>query len=186
MSKDNKTRLEVQSILRECILIGLNRMGIPETGEGSWQVQEFANATFNNGDRLILLNMIDESTSGWQFEEEGIEADGSKTTYQCRNEIQRWQIHTIAKFKKDASNEDLYAMDMANKLKFWLNGPCTQELRKRGLSIFRIDDYDVLVYNDDSSVYQKRAVLSIKLFVPKKEGFKDKIVNNLHMGIYPV
>lgn len=185
MSEINKTRLEVQTILRECLIEGMSRLGLPAEGADAWTIQEFANADFTNGDKLILLNMIREGLAGWQFSsQEKFAVDGLVDVYQNRCSLQTWQIHFIAKFKY-SQDDDLFAMDMANKMKFWLNGPGIDFLRKRGISLFRIDNDDVIVYNDDSELYQKRAVVNVKLNVPQKELFKEKIIENLIPGIYP-
>ena len=83
-------------------------------------------------------------------------------------EEQHWQIHTILK-KSDTPNiEDRQADDIASVLVSWFNGPGCDELRKHGVANTRIDANQIIVYNDDSGLYQKRAVFTVKLQVPKE------------------
>ena len=189
MSEQNKTRYEIQKILIECIKLGLQRLGLsnPSDSKDKWQIQEFANASFTNGDRLILLNMIREELAGWQFSETSKKlVDNNVVTYENRVAIQSWQIHCLAKFKEDVPNS-IVATDMANRLKFWLNSnACLDFLRSKGVSMFRIDDYSIIVYNDNSDIYQKRAVINIKLCVPQRQELLESIVADLNTGIYPV
>ena len=82
MSEINKTRLEVQTILRECLIEGMSCLGLPAEGADAWTIQEFANADFTNGDKLILLNMIREGLAGWQFSsQEKFAVDGLVDVY---------------------------------------------------------------------------------------------------------
>ena len=49
----------------------------------------------------------------------------------------------------------------------WFNGKGCDEFRRVGVANLRIDPSSVIVYNDDSNIYQKRAVFTMKLQVPR-------------------
>ena len=57
---------------------------------------------------------------------------------------------------------------MASELIAWLNGPGTNRFRANGIAPERIDGATILVYNDDNEIYQKRAVFTVKIEVPKE------------------
>jgi hypothetical protein len=62
----------------------------------------------------------------------------------------------------------MQAYDIADILIAWFNGKGCEELRKFGVANERIRQGDIIVYNDDSELYQKRAVFTVNLQVPKE------------------
>lgn len=180
MSDDCKTRLRVQEIIRSNILKMLEALGM----EG-WGVMEFAQANFMNADKVILINCIRRERVGWQDTQYLDSVSGLNETDSWL-EQQTWQIHTILKRKGDETADDMLAEDMSSILMTWFNGRGCDMFREYGMANLRIDHDNLLVYNDDSDLYQKRAVFSLKVQVPKKLEFKQDSIEALIPKIKPV
>jgi len=165
MSVSNKSRLEVQKALIEAISNGLTSYGI--TG---WGVMEFANASFAKADKVILVNCVRAERLGWQGNK--YETNVSTGLLDRKDdwiELQHWQIHSICKRKGIENADSILPEDMADWLITWFNGPGSEVLRKKGIVNERIDFVNIIVYNDDSDLYQKRAVFTVKIQVPKEQ-----------------
>lgn len=163
MSTENKNRLEVQKILMDSIKECLTAFGI-----AGWGVSEFANASLQSADKIILVNNIRNERVGWQSRK--YDSDIHNVFHRTDELIdeQSWQIHTIAKRNDRTTVADTLAEDMANNLITWFNGFAVDGLRSKGVAPLRIDTENVIVYNDNSDLYQKRAVFTVKLQVPKE------------------
>ena len=162
MSAGNKTRLEVQKILIDSISAGLAYLN--ETG---WGIMEFANASFIKADKIILVNLINARRIGWQAFSFPMNQQvlGRKDEW---IEEQSWQVHTLCKRVDNGAANDARAEDVATNLVAWFNGPGCDELRRHGVANIRIDSAQILVYNDNSNLYQKRAVFTVKIQTPKE------------------
>lgn len=163
MSQKNKTRLEVQKIL----IASLNEC-VESFSLSGWQVMEFANPSIQSADKVILVNMIRAERVGWQGRNYRNDSQDQFSRSEEFIEEQSWQIHVIAKRKRPMTSADMLAEDMATLLITWLNGFGVDGLNAHGVAPLRIDLNNIIVYNDNSDLYQKRAVFTVKLQVPKE------------------
>ena len=156
------TRLKVQKILRSVIDEGLNAMGL-----SGWAVQEFASPHYVSFDKCVLMNLVRSNRLGWQHD--NLTGDDSTTVRKDEwLELEHWQLHVIAKRPTAADADSVVAEDVASELVAWLNGPGMDRFRANGIAPERIDGSTILVYNDDNEIYQKRAVFTVKIEVPKE------------------
>ena len=190
MSEANKGKYEVIKIIRDNILLGLSTMGLqPKTGsaERPWDVMEFAQASFQNADKIVLINNIRNGRVGWQSTKYGIQGDElSRVERWC--EEQKWQIHIL--FKRDTNvpvtADTLTVEDAASLLITWFNGKGCEEFRRHGCANLIVDPSQIFVYNDDSSIYQRRAVFTVNLQVPKKWTSPEEDLDAIKPDIFPV
>lgn len=164
MSASNKTRYEVQKILADCLKAGLAALVVEDHG---FDVMEFAQASFQKADRIVLMNLVRSNRIGWQGRNYSVENDDLKETEDWI-ECQRWQFHVILKKLPNPTVDTMQADDVASMLITWFNGRGNEFLRDRGVANERVDSNSLVVYNDDSGLYQKRAVFTVKLQVPKE------------------
>lgn len=164
MSAENKTRYEVQKILADCLKAGLAAYVGESHGFG---VMEFAQASFQKADRIVLMNLVRTNRIGWQGRKYPVAGDELKRVDEWV-ECQHWQFHVILKKDTNPTIETRQADDYATILIAWLNGIGCDFLRERGVANERVDPSSVVVYVDDSDLYQKRAVFTVKLQVPKE------------------
>lgn len=162
MSIGNKTRLEVQTILKSCLEEALGRFGCSR-----WTVMEFANASFQSADGVVLMNRLRSRRVGWQGHRYGIQDDVLTRIDELIDE-QHWQLSVIKKRSNTTTADDALAEDVADNLVTWFNGVGCDWLRARGVANLRVDADSVIVYNDNSDLYQKRAVFTVKIQVPKE------------------
>jgi len=178
MSEANKTRLEVQKILKDTITAGITALG----GTG-WTVMEFSNASFQSGDKIVLMNLVRSVKCGWQRFTYPVESNQLKRRDEWIDE-QVWQLHFICKRKAGA--DGAMAEDMASNLSTWFNGAGSLMFRKSGIAPLRVESDSVIVYNDNSELYQKRAVFTVKLQVPKEMQTAETEMDALLPKVKPV
>jgi hypothetical protein len=180
MSAEKKTRIEVQRILKKVLEDGLSALG-----HDGCAVMEFANASFQNADKVVLMNPIGTKRVGWQ----GKDYSPYNETLVMREswiEEQRWQIHCVKKRITSSTDISPTAEDIADDLVTWFNGRGCEELRTYGMANLRIDSDAVIVYNDNSDLYQKRAVFTVKIRVPKELKSGKSYMDTLVPKIMPV
>ena len=180
MSASNKNRLEVQKILRDTVLDGLSALN-----ESGWEVIEFANASLQKSNKVILLNLVRNNRVGWQSEKDETINDELKRTEEWIEE-QSWQLHFICKRVGTATVTDTLAEDLAGNMIVWLNGPGIEVLRSKGVAPLRIENTRVIVYNDNSDLYQKRAVFTVKIQVPKELTFEQEELEAIQPKLKPI
>ena len=166
MSAERMGEYEVFALLRTCLMNGLSEFGI-STGV---DVRRFAQANFNHGDKLVLLNLVKTARVGWQARSYGM-AEFDKVDKFARKdswiEEQTYQVSCIKKMLKTDDETTLTAEDMSTSLITWLNGRGLDWLREHELSCYPIDPNSIIVYNDDSDLYQRRPVFSVTVIVNK-------------------
>lgn len=177
MSVENKGRLEVQKVVRDCILNGLT-----QTNHTGWDCMEFGNASMQKADKVVLMQYSSHERVGWQGRRYDDTASGLQRTDEWI-EQQEWILHVIHKRTSDGTE---LAEDIATELIAWFNGPGNEELRKGGIASLPIDAASVIVYNDNSDLYQKRATFTVKLQVPKELTFGQAKLSALEVEDYPV
>lgn len=180
MSDANKNRLEVQQIVKGAVSAGLAAMGY-----GGWTVQEFASASFQSADKVVLINLIRSARVGWQASSLVANDD-----YVARKdewiEEQSWQIHCINRREGKVTGKEVLAEDIAGMLVTWFNGPGCDYLRMKGCASLRIDGDSIIVYNDNSDLYQKRAVFTVKIQVPKELTTGDIALDAIIPTVKPI
>ena len=173
-------RLKVQKILRSVIGEGLNAMGL-----SGWAVQEFASPQYVSFDKCVLMNLVRSHRLGWQHD--NLTGDDSTTVRKDEwLELEHWQLHVIAKRPTAADADSVVAEDVASELIAWLNGPGMNRFRANGIAPERIDGSTILVYNDDNEIYQKRAVFTVKIEVPKELITDEHEIEAIKPDVMPV
>ena len=166
MSAEMRSENEVFKTIRDCIIDGLTTFGI----ENGVDVRRFAQANFNHGDKLVLMNFVKTSRAGFQATRYRNATIGGETKFTRRDEWieeQTYQISCIKKMQKDDTVETITAEDIATSLITWFNGRGLDWLRERNLSCYPIDPNSIIVYNDDSDLYQRRPVFNVTFIVNK-------------------
>lgn len=185
MSEMMRGEYEVFKILRDCCIEGLKVFGISE----GLDVRRFAQANFNHGDKLVLLNFIRTTRVGWQsakYPNTSEEYGSQKYRQDEWIEEQTYQISTIKRMLKTDSVETLSAEDMATCLISWFNGRGIEWLRERGLSNYLIDPNSIMVYNDDSDLYQRRPVFELTIIVNKAFKLEQEDLDILGVKTFPI
>ena len=181
MGEAKKGRLEVQEILRQNILSGLSRFGHDGIG-----VMEFANASMQSVDGVVLMNRVRTKRVGWQAcldETVGNKLIGREEWI----EEQHWQLSCIKKRGQSGeSASTIVSDDIADDLVAWFNGDGCMFFRRHGMANLRIDTNSILVYNDNSDLYQRRAVFTVKIQVPKEITSERDAVDAIMPDVEPV
>ena len=181
MSSENKNRIEVQDALIAVIEEGLALLQY--TG---WTVMEYAPSQFASFDKVISLQLLRSRNAGWQGHEDRM-VDGRPVTVEKWIDQQSWQVQIILKRKRRIDDSSILAEDIANNLAAWLNSAHgVIAMKKRGLAPLIIDDKLIFVYNDNSEIYQKRAVFTVKVQVPKELTMSEVEMEVLLPKIKPV
>ena len=181
MSKENKNRIEVQDALIATIEEGLALLQY--TG---WTVMEYAPSQFASFDKVISLQLLRSRNAGWQGHENRM-VDGKPVTVEKWIDQQSWQVQIILKRKRRIDGSSILAEDIANNLAAWLNSAHgVIAMKRRGLAPLIVDDKLIFVYNDNSEIYQKRAVFTVKVQVPKELTMSEVEMEVLLPKIKPV
>lgn len=190
MSNECKGKYEVIRVLRNNIILGLNELGLQPSEESElpkWDVMEFAQASFENADKIILLQHVGNNRIGFLDTKYFTDGEGRKKRKDEWLEEQFWQYHVILKRDGSPVTSDTQTVeDIASLLISWLNGPGIDNLRENGMSVLRIDDSDIFVYNDDSDLYQRRAMFTAKVHISKTFVTGVGSIARWQSGIYPV
>ena len=172
MMKEN----QVFKILRDETLACLSNFNLTPEKDGV-DVRRFSQANVVTGDKIVLLNLVSVQRIGWQ-------ASNYKSSERIDEwiEEQSWQFSCIKKMLKSDTQTTVSADDMCNMLIAWYNGVGNLNLRMKGIANTPIDPTSILVYNDDSDLYQRRPVFTMDLQVPKwlvtASGSTDILVQN--------
>ena len=170
----------MQKVLRSVIDEGLNAIGL--TG---WSAQEFASPQYVSFDKCVLMNLVRSHRLGWQHD--NLTGDDSTTVRKDDwLELEHWQLHIIAKRPTAADADSDGAEDVESELVAWLNGPGMNRFRANGIAPERIDGATILVYNDDNEIYQKRAVFTVKIEVPKELTTDEHEIEAIKPDVMPV
>lgn len=162
MSATMPSEYEVFKTLRECTISGLTKFGVLD----GIDVRRFAQANMANGDKLVLLNLIGSERLGWQaFRYANSTASLLRTDEWI--EQQEWQFSFIKLMRNDDTVATVTADDLCNYCITWYNGEGNLLLRSKGIACLPIDPHSVMVYNDESDLYQRRPVFTMNLQVPK-------------------
>ena len=162
MSSENKNRIEVQDALIAVIEEGLALLQY--TG---WMVMEYAPSQFASFDEVISLPLLRSRNAGWQGHEDRM-VDGRPVTVEKWIDQQSWQGQITLQRKRRIHRPSILSEDIANNLAAWLNSAHgVVAMKRRGLAPLIVDDKLIFVYNDNSEIYQKRAVFTLKVQVPE-------------------
>lgn len=192
MSDSMKTKYEVQKILSDCIKEGLVTFGIKKTVDGVdsslFDVIEYGQPKMWQMDRCIAINYMRHERIGWQGVSYVSGAWGM-TRVDDIIEQQTWYIHVVMKRKESDPSPTLSTItteDVMSYIISWFNGPGQEMLRRNKVSSLRLDPADIIVYNDNSDVYQKRAVIKMNLLVPKEFSFGQEHLVALDVETWPI
>jgi hypothetical protein len=178
-----KGEYQIFKILRDSCIKCLNEMGITD----NFDVRRFAQANVANGDRLVLLNLIHNQRVGWQaFEYRYNKSKDKEERSDEWIEQQSWQISIIKKMRQDDTVDTVSSEDIATALMTWFNGVGNLNLRSFGIANLPIDPRSIMIYNDDSDLYQRRVVFTMELQVPKSFTTESVSVSKFNMDTKPV
>lgn len=181
---DNKGRVRIQRILKDVIEDFLAHFG-----ESGWNVVEYGNPEIFSLDKAITLQLMRTRRDGFVASRYGSAAEGSSDIERRSEwiETQSWQIQVIKKRKISIDEDTVLSEDVADTLIAWMNDDKgLRKFREAGVAPFRIDSNDTFTYVDDSEVYQKRAVFTVKLNVPKRILFSEKPLDTIKPDILPL
>lgn len=173
------TSAEVRKMIRTEVLKALKAYIPNET----WDCMEYAQATFQNADRIVT--MLPVRTKRLGFGHISYDRTGKRNDEWLEQED--WQLQVI--LARRTSNGNLItnkyeAQDIVSMLITWFNKKGNHNLRLAGVANLPIDTSDILVYNDDSDVYQKRAVFMLRLQVPQsftyEQSYLTKVSGEIH------
>lgn len=179
---ESKGRYAVQKILRSVLLSGIEAIG--ETG---WNVVEFGNPEFINFDKVLTMQLLRQKRVGWQ----GWDYEASVNVRKLDRKDEwiteyHWQVQILLKRPEVISEETVVAEDVADAMITWMNGPGLNAFRLKGVAPLRIDGASVFVYNDNSDLYQKRAVFTVKIQVPKEMVTGENVLAQIKPDVKPV
>ena len=179
MSEWTKGKYAVQKIIRDNVILGMTKFN--QTG---WDCIEFAQATMQNADKIITMNCTGVDRIGWQ----GAKFDSVlRTRTDEWLEEQTWMFQVILKrTNKVVTASTITTQDVASMLITWFNGMGCDEFRRKRCANLRIDPSSVIVYNDDSDIYQKRAVFTMRLQVPKEYSYGQDFLDTIKPDIEPI
>lgn len=180
MSDAKRNKLEVIKVIKDNIESALTAFG-----HDGWGVMEFANASFQNYDKVILMNLVRTKRVGWQAAYYPVEDNELKRRDEWIEE-QSWQITCIRKRDGAVGVSTVLPEDMSSDLVTWFNGRGCDIFRRSNMANLRIASDAIFVYNDNSDLYQKRAVFTVKIQVPKELTIGEVEVDTLVPKIYPV
>ena len=132
MSEANKGRLEVQEILKEVI-----EKGLAATGHDGWIAMEFANASFQRANSIVLMNRLRSKRVGWQGRKYEPTVDELRRVDEYIDE-QHWQLSLVRKRRNDTTQGDDLVEDAADDLIAYFNGYGCDDFRKRNIGMLRI------------------------------------------------
>ena len=182
MSELMKGEFEVFKTLRDCAMLGLAAFGIDKT-----EVQRFAQAIMEHADRIVLLNLVGHGRYGWQYRTYSTsELTGKIGRNENWIDEQSWQVSTLKRMRNSDTESTASADDVAECLVTWFNGKGLEYLRTKGMSTLPIDPREIMVYNDDSSLYQRRPVFNMTVLVPKMFSTETPKVVALEVETHPI
>jgi hypothetical protein len=174
---------QIFKILRDSCIKCLNEMGITD----DFDVRRFAQANVAHGNRLILLNMIGSQRVGWQAHNYKYSASLGKEFREDEwLDQQSWQFSFIKKMTNNDTVDTISADDMCNFMITWFNGVGNLDLREKGIANLIIDPHSVIVYNDDSDLYQRRPVFTMEVQIPKSFKWVVPDLSAMDVETYPI
>lgn len=181
MSATMPSEYEVFKMLRECTISGLTKFGVLD----GLDVRRFAQANIANGDKLVLLNLIGSERIGWQAFRYANSPLSLKRTDEWIEE-QEWQFSFIKLMRNSDTVTTVTADDLCNICIAWFNGEGNLLIRSKGIACLPIDPHSVMVYNDESDLYQRRPVFTMNLQVPKNFTANTDGTEILNVTTHPV
>lgn len=179
---ESKGRYAVQKILRSVLLSGMEGIG-----QSGWEAVEFGSPEFINFNKVLTMQLMRQKRVGWQgWNYELSNLPGKIDRKDEWIAEYHWQIQILLKRPESITEESVVAEDVADLIIAWLNGPGIEAFKRKGVAPLRIDGASVFVYNDNSDLYQKRAVFTVKIQVPKTLTTGENVVDALKPDVQPV
>lgn len=170
MSETNKTRFEVQKILRDCILAGLSALGIDAS---KYSVMEAGQTPPTSKNDVITFKMETSGQLGWQAPKDRyipVSPGSSEKKLVWSDEFidhQEWLIVVLRHRREGDAITTMASEDVARCLISWFNGRGNAFLRERGVANTNIRENPVNLYKSTSDVYERSSSFRLKLQVPK-------------------
>ena len=167
MSEENKTKFEVQKVLRENILAGLKALGIDAA---KYTVMEAGQTPPTSKGDVILFKMETSGQIGWQAAKmRVVGATGSRRLTRSDEFIdhQEWLIVVLRHRRTDDTITTMQSEDVARCLISWFNGRGCEFFRQHGMANTNIRENPVNLYKSTSDVYERSSSFKLKLQVPK-------------------
>lgn len=188
MSAENKTRLEVQAILKSTIAEGLAVFGVDAS---RFTIMEANQTPITSRGYAILFKMVSGRRTGIQAPKYRVvhDDDGNVTGAFFDHSFideQEWLISVLKPRMPNPTPATLLAEDVAQTLIAWFNGPGCVRIRQKGVSSLYIREKPVEVYKNDSALYDKSASFTLKLLVPKKLSVEAPSATLEWGGLVPV
>lgn len=178
----SKGRLAVQKLIIEVIKEALNAIQL-----SGFSVVEFASPVIYNLDKCITLQLLRERRLGWQGNSYSPSMISGKLLRKDEwLSQQHWQLQVLLRRDENVAEDTVVAEDIADMLIAWFNGPGIQSFLKRGLAPERIDETAVLIYNDNSDLYQKRGVFTVRIQVPKELTTGENSLDLIKPDVKPI
>ena len=184
VNNDNKGRARIQRILK-----GVIEDCLTHFSESGWSVVEYGNPEIFSLDKAVTLQLMRTKRDGVVASYYGDSTTGDDSVERSSEwlETQSWQVQVIKKRPKKIEEDTVLAEDVADILITWFNDDKgINAFRKAGIAPFRIDSQDTFTYIDNSEVYQKRAVFTLKLNVPKRILFQESPLDMIKPDVFPV
>lgn len=179
------------AIKQGLVAFGVTKKNAQQQDVSLFDVIEYGQPKMWQMDKVVCLNYIRHSRVGWQgrsYPVVGAVGDRTLTRKNDWVEQQEWQIHVIMK-RGSADNPTVATVtteDVLSMIVAWMNDRGNTKLRENGISNLPIDPASVMLYNDDSDLYQKRAVINMTLIVPKEFSFGQDEIAAGAVETYPI
>ena len=170
------TENKAYAILKSFVEDGLSTFGY--TG---WSVQQRNSAEIANVNSCVMIEKILDKRIGFQA-----------TRYKVSDSIkQRWEwideyTYQVTSLKKRTNVDDtdtISAEDVCNALISWFNSEMgCSSLRSSGMASVRVANERVIVYNDDSGLYQKEPSFDVRIQIPKTKEITVNAVTTLEIS----
>ena len=141
----------------------------------------------NIADRVVLMHLLGHSKIGWQAARyyPSATASGLKRAEEWVDE-QHWSVSVLKRMQQDDTASTVTADDIALALVTWFNGPGLDWLRTKGMATLPIDPTEIMVYNDDSQLYQRKPFFEMVVQVPRAYVMATNEVSGLEVETHPV
>lgn len=189
MSEQNKTRFEVQKVLRDNILAGLSAMGIDQS---KYTVMEAGQTPPTSKNDVILFRMETTGQLGWQAVKDRYVpvSPGASAKRLVRSDEfidhQEWLIVVLRHRRTGDTITTMGSEDVARCLISWFNGRGNAFFRERGMANTNIRENPVNLFKSTSDVYERSSSFKLKLQVPKAIQSGEAYATARYAGNIPV
>lgn len=182
MSYECKTRFEVQKIVRDNILAGMEAYGIDAS---AFTVMEAKQTPPTAKTDFITFVMTGKKRAGWPMVKYGGLGDDFSRIEEFI-EMQDWSVSVVKRRRQGEAIDEMSADDLLAVLTEWFNGMGCFEFRRSGVSCLLVQAEEDKKVKDDSSLTQNPSAIRLTLCVPKRLKIRHKIAEVAKPDIMPV